>query len=376
MKPFVILALLFFNACDPINSKLEGTSWEWKHIQKQPRPFIPEFNPMDSSKVELGRFLFYDSNLSANRNVACATCHNPKFGFGDSLKRSIGTMGDTLHRNAQPLINVAYYNTFTWMNPVFTTLEDQMRNPLFGEAPKEMGLNDQNLPDVIHRFLSQDLYQEKFAAVFPKEAITIDHFIQSIAAFQRTIVSFTSPYDRFLDGDIQALTSEQIMGKDLFFSEKLECSHCHNGRHLSTAYKDEESRLGELSFFNTGMYNLDSLGSYPEPNLGLFEASLKNQDRGKFRPPTLRNVALTAPYLHDGSVASLEEIIAIYASGGRNIIEGPHQGDGRQNPNKSQFIKGFELTSQETQALLAFLHSLTDTTFLTEPEFQNPFGLL
>ena len=166
------------------------------------------------------------------------------------------------------------------------------------------------------------------------------------------------------------------MGKDLFFSEKLECSHCHNGRHLSTAYKDEESRLGELSFFNTGMYNLDSLGSYPEPNLGLFEASLKNQDRGKFRPPTLRNVALTAPYLHDGSVASLEEIIAIYASGGRNIIEGPHQGDGRQNPNKSQFIKGFELTSQETQALLAFLHSLTDTTFLNEPEFQNPFGLL
>ena len=98
-----------------------------------------------------------------------------------------------------------------------------------------------------------------------------------------------------------------------------------------------------MSFFNTGMYNIDSLGNYPEPNLGLYEASLKNQDRGKFRPPTLRNVALTAPYLHDGSAATLEEVLSLYASGGRNILDGPNQGDGRQNPNKSQFIKGLNL---------------------------------
>ncbi|MEC4727162.1 hypothetical protein HWQ46_16565 [Shewanella sp. D64] len=172
---------------------------------------------------------------------------------------------------------------------------------------------------------------------------------------------------------------------DLFFSERLECHHCHGGFNFTQSTSHEKQPLDKRPFHNTGLYyterpnlvksdntqthNLD----YPKKDRGLAEVTINPMDDGRFRAPSLRNIALTPPYTHDGSVATLDEILDIYAAGGRNVTDGPFQGDGRLNPLKSPFIKGFTLTSEEKQQLLAFLHSLTDDDFINNPTFSDPW---
>lgn len=164
-----------------------------------------------------------------------------------------------------------------------------------------------------------------------------------------------------------------MRGQDLFNSEKMECFHCHNGFNFSDSTLHDGSVFVSRPFFNTGLYNLDSQGSYPIEDNGLFSVTQNPSDKGKFRPPTLRNVAFTAPYMHDGSIASLAEVLDFYANGGRNITSGEHQGDGRINPNKSEFVKGFTLSAQEKQDMLAFLNALSDPVFISNPRYANPF---
>ncbi|HEX4975818.1 MAG TPA: di-heme enzyme, partial [Pseudomonadales bacterium] len=160
----------------------------------------------------------------------------------------------------------------------------------------------------------------------------------------------------------------------LFFSERTECFHCHGGYNFSDSTVDRSLFFVERPFHNTGLYNVDGQGAYPADNQGLIAATLDPSDMGKFRAPTLRNIALTAPYMHDGSIQTLEEVIDSYGAGGRNITSGPHAGDGRANPFKDSFVKGFSLNPQEKADLIAFLNSLTDTEFTTTPRFSNPWN--
>jgi cytochrome c peroxidase len=196
---------------------------------------------------------------------------------------------------------------------------------------------------------------------------------RAIAAFERTLISVNSPYDRYrFGGDERAVSAAVKRGEMLFESEKTECFHCHGGLNFSDSIMHSRLSFREIAFHNTGLYNLDGKGAYPPNNVGIKEITLKPGDMGRFKAPTLRNIGLTAPYMHDGSVGTLEAAIAHYAAGGRTIAGGKFAGVGHQNPFKSSFIKGFNLTSQEKQDLIAFLHSLTDESFARNPAFSDP----
>lgn len=337
-------------------------------------PLVPASNLMDADKVELGRFLFYDTRLSGNGSQSCASCHHQDKAFTDGRTTAIGSTGDSHPRNAQSLTNVAYNTTLTWANRALTELEVQMLVPLFGTNPVEMGVNDDNKAEVLARIASDAAYQSRFRAAFPDAptAVSWDHIVKAISAFQRTLISGNSKYDRAEMGRA-TYTESEARGKALFFSEKAECFHCHSGFNFNDQVKHRSSRLFETPFHNTGLYNIGGTGAFPAPNRGIFEHTANESDMGKFRAPSLRNVAVTGPYMHDGTIATLEEVLAFYAAGGRNITEGPYAGDGRLSPHKNGVIANINLTEQDIADVVAFLRTLTDDEFLTNPRLSNPF---
>ncbi|MFN3631101.1 MAG: cytochrome c peroxidase, partial [Casimicrobiaceae bacterium] len=210
---------------------------------------------------------------------------------------------------------------------------------------------------------------------FPEASGPIDwpHITQAIAAFQRTLISANSRYDRYLQGR-EVLSPAELRGLALFFGEKAECFHCHSGFNFNDQVVHASTRVLDTPFHNTGLYNIGNTGNFPEHNQGLFEFTNNPADRGKFRAPSLRNVEVTAPYMHDGSVPTLEAVLDHYASGGRLITSGPYAGDGRSHPNKSDLISLIELNEQEKADIIAFLKTLTDEEFLRNPKFSNPFA--
>lgn len=334
-----------------------------------PPPKEPADNPATEEKFQLGRHLFYDKKLSGNQTMSCESCHQQALAFSDGVKVPTGSTGEVLHRNSQTLTNIAYNASYTWANPILKEIEQQLVIPLFGEFPVEMGINDANREEILNRFRRETAYQNMFNAAFPNEqdAVTFPNVIKALAVFNRALISKDSDFDR------GTMSSSAMRGQDLFNSEKMECFHCHNGFNFSDSTLHDDSVFVSRPFFNTGLYNIDGKGSYPIADNGLFTVTQDPKDKGKFRPPTLRNIAYTAPYMHDGSIATLGEVLDFYASGGRNITSGEHQGDGRKNPNKSEFVKGFTLSAQEKQDMLMFLHALSDETFISNPRYANPF---
>jgi cytochrome c peroxidase len=177
-------------------------------------------------------------------------------------------------------------------------------------------------------------------------------------------VSFDSRFDRYsLGGDASALTASEKRGLERFFGERAECFHRHGGFNFTEATTHGGLTTAQPGFFNTGLYNVDERVGFPAETQGLYEFTLEPDDMGRFRAPSLRNVALTASYMHDGTIATLEDVVRFYEAGGRNLTDGPHAGDGRKSPFKSQFVSGFELTDEERADLVAFLGTLTDTRF-------------
>ncbi len=355
--------------------KAELGPYDWNLPPGFPLPNVPRDNPMTREKVELGRYLFYDKRLSLNQTQSCATCHKQELAFTDGRARGLGSTGELHPRGPMSLVNVAYSPALTWANPNLRTLESQALLPMFGEDPVELGVTGKE--DLLaQRLKSVALYQKLFAAAFPGESdpFTTGNITKAIASFERTILSGNSPYDRYRVGDDpDAITKSAKRGETLFFSERLECFHCHGGFNFTGTVDYLGKGFAEVEFHNTGLYNLKGKFSYPQPNLGLYLFTNDTEDVGKFKAPTLRNIAVTAPYMHDGSVKSLEEVIEHYKSGGRTIESGPNAGVGAHNPNKSEFVKRFDLAEQEKRDLLAFLRSLTDEEVLSDPKLSNPW---
>lgn len=354
-----------------------GTSgdYAWELPPGFPVPAVPEDNPMSEIKVELGRRLFYDKRLSGNGTQSCATCHQQALAFTDGHAQGVGSTGEVHPRGPMSLANVAYASALNWANPLVTSLEQQAEGPMFGEDPIELGLTGHE-DDLIIMISNADYYKDAFPQAFPGEAdpYTIANIIRAIASFERTLISGNSPYDRYANQGIEGAISESAKrGEALFFGEQLDCFHCHGGFNFSDSVNHQGTVFTEVSFHNTGLYNLDPTGAYPPDNQGLYEFTGDIYDMGKFKAPTLRNIAVTAPYMHDGSVATLEEAIDHYRLGGRTVSEGPYRGVGSRNVAKSEFVHGFTLTEQERADILAFLESLTDETFLTDPRFSNPW---
>lgn len=351
------------------------TPYPWDLPADFPDVREPDDNATTVEGVELGRHLFFDVRLSGNQTQACAGCHVQADAFTDSRAVAVGSTGESTPRNSMNLTNVAYNATYTWANPVLRTLEDQALGPMFGETPVELGLAGLE-DEMLERLRGDPAYQSMFAAAFPREedAFTVQNVTKAIAQFERTLISANAPYDRFLRGDEGAMSESAQRGMALFFTERVECFHCHGGFNFTSSIDHAGNVFDQATFHNNGLYNVDGRGAYPEPNTGLFAFTEERGDMGRFRPPTLRNIELTAPYMHDGSIATLEEVVDHYAAGGRDVTAGDHIGDGRDNPNKSIFVNGFELSDPERDDLLAFLRALTDRSFVEDPAFRDPFA--
>lgn len=365
-RAFVAAAGLVVAGCGGGETQPEASLYDRPLPIGFPRPYVPKDNALSDAKVDLGRALFFDKRLSGNETIACATCHLPEIAFADGKATPTGSTGDKVPRNAPGLANVAYYSTFTWANPTLTNLEDQAIVPLFNEHPVELGITGIT-EEVLARFRGDPGMRTAFEGAFggTRDPVQIENVARAIASYERTLISGRSPYDRYTyDGDGSAMSEPAKRGMDLFFSERTECYHCHSGFLFTTAIRTEATVHAELDFHNTGLYNVGGTGAYPNGNVGLYEFTNDPADMGKMRVPTLRNVALTAPYMHDGSVETLADVIDHYAAGGRTIKDGPYAGSGRDNPFRSPFVKGFTISDQEKADLVAFLESLTDQEFI------------
>jgi cytochrome c peroxidase len=332
-------------------------TYVWSLPKGFPKPRVSLDNPMTAAKVELGRHLFYDTRMSVNGEASCATCHKQELAFTDGRPASAGATGEKHSRGAMSLVNVAYNATLTWSNPQIGELERQALVPMFGEHPVELGLREGD--GFLTRLRSEPKYRDLFDRAFPEpaERFTIANVTKAIASFERTIISAQSPWDHYhYGGDNGAVSEAAKRGEILFFSQQLSCFRCHGGFNFSGATVSEGHEVRDPQFHNTGLYN-----EYPAPDLGIFEFTKDPRDVGKFKAPTLRNINLTAPYMHDGSIATLDQVLDHYAAGSHD------------NPNKNPLIGGFKLSIRDRKDLIEFLKALTDEEVLHDRRFANPW---
>jgi cytochrome c peroxidase len=338
----------------------QAPDYQWNLPKGFPKPYVPADNPMTAAKVELGRYLFYDARMSVNGRQSCASCHKQELAFTDGRATGLGTTGESHSRSAMSLVNVAWSGALTWSNPEMRSLEKQALVPMFGEHPVELGLRegDRFLPAI----RADAKYRVLFANAFPGQSdpFTIDNVTKAIASFERSIVSARSPYDRYhYYREDDAISESAKRGEIQFFDARLSCFRCHGGFNFTDSTVSERAPNRPVEFHNTGLYN-----PYTAPNVGIFEFTKRPADAGKFKTPTLRNIALTAPYMHDGSVPTLDAVLDHYGKGGR---------DGHDHPNKDPLIGGFTLTPQNREDLIAFLKSLTDEELIRDQRFSNPW---
>ena len=325
-------------------------------------PPAPDDNPTTPARAELGRHLFFDSRLSGPGYMSCGTCHRPELAFSDGRRVAIGATGQSHPRNTPGLANIGYFTVLTWANPNETALETQSMAPLFGRDPVEM-MADSRREEILRRFEGDASYRRLFLAAFPETDGKIDFpaIRLALAAFQRTLISADAPYDRFVrDEDPNAMNAKARRGMDLFLSDRLGCAACHVPPHFTDA-------TSAPTFHNTGLYNLDGAGALPEGNQGLVTHSGNPADMGQFRTPSLRNIALTAPYMHDGTLETLDQVIDHYAAGGQAALTST------RSPLASPLVAGFDIDATERAELIAFLNALTDETFINDENLQTPF---
>ena len=300
-----------------------------------PTVTTPEDNGLTVERWLLGKKLFFDPRMSSDHTISCASCHQPSLAFGDDLPHSPGVEGRPGTRNSPSLANVAYHPYFTREGGV-PTLEMQVLVPI-----QEHNEFDHNIV-LLAEQLSQDQHYTSMAMTAYQRPIDPFVITRALAAFERTLISGNSRYDRYeFQGDEAAFSQEEIEGKNLFFGDRTNCSKCHSGFNFTN-----------YAFENNGLYEVYE-------DAGRMRLTGEEEDRARFKVPSLRNVALTSPYMHDGSVSSLAEVVAHYSSGGKG------------HPHQSQHIAPLSLTPTEKSALVAFLQSLTDSSFITNPIFQE-----
>jgi cytochrome c peroxidase len=284
----------------------------------------PAKNPYSAAKVELGRYLYYDRRLSADETVSCASCHDPQFAFTDGSAVSTGIRRQKGNRSAPTIINRAYALAQFWDGRA-ATLEEQAKGPMAN--PIEMGNTHEAIAARLGKIAG---YRPLFAKVFGSDEIDIDRVAMAIACFERTVLSGNSPYDRYKRGNKHDLTPAQVRGMSVFF-DKAKCDKCHEGAN-----------------FTLNAYANIGVGSdKPDPDVGRYAVTKNPRDWGGFKTPTLREIARTAPYMHDGSLKTLEEVVDYYDKGGI------------KNKNLDESIKPLHLTEIEKKDLVAFLRALS-----------------
>lgn len=316
------IALLFVGiACKAELTDIPSGSWP---LGLEPDFFLPNDNSLSDTVVLLGKRLFFDVRLSKDMSISCATCHKPEFGFSNETSVAEGIFGQKGQRKVPTVVNRLFGQRQFWDGRA-VSLEDQVVGPLFN--PIEMGIDEKTL---VERLQNDAVYRDLFREAFGSE-VSLDGVVKAIASFERTLVSGGSPFDRYeWNGEENALSDSGKRGLELFRG-KARCSLCHTG----VNFTDER-------FHNIGVGNGEG-----QKDPGRMEITNDPTDFGKFRTPSLRNVDLRAPYMHDGSISSLEEVIEFYNDGGR------------QNTNLDEELKPLNLNAQEKVDLVEFLKSLT-----------------
>jgi cytochrome c peroxidase len=282
---------------------------------------------MSEAKVALGRKLFFETRLSISGRDSCASCHDPARAFSDGRVVALGATGATTQHNSMALVNVAYNTSFGWAKPAVRSLEQQMLEPLLNDHPIELGLKGREAATAAE--LARDPeYAQAFAAAFPEApAVSFDLIVKAIAAYERTLISGDSPFDAYVfRGEHDAMPAPAKRGMALFFSQRTGCGSCHSGFNFAGNWRDAQGATGEPSFANNGA------------------------SETPMRIPTLRNISLTAPYMHDGRFATLDAVLDHYANAS-------------QQPREAK-PRSFTLDAGERADLLAFLDALTDSRFI------------
>ncbi|WP_176133139.1 cytochrome-c peroxidase [Hymenobacter sp. CRA2] len=313
---------------------------------------MPADNPLTEEGVALGRRLFYEKQLSADGTISCASCHQQSKAFTDGRAFAIGVNGQQHRRSSMSLVNLAWDKSFTW-DGATNSLETQARVPL--ENPVEM---HQSLATSASKLQQLGNYPQLFGKAFGSSQITEDNILKALAQFERTLVSYNSKYDRSKRGEVR-LTADEQAGLDLFSTHSgpgingAECFHCHSLPSVS----------GIHEFTNNGV----DVAPFADPGRG--GVTGQAFEVGRFKIPNLRNVALTAPYMHDGRFQTLEEVIDHYS----DHVKSAPTTDGILFSNPNNFPSGrILLNADQKRQILAFLHTLTDTSFLTDPRYSDP----
>lgn len=362
MKKYISLffVLLLIVACgdEPMQPNVEPTvvldetPYEFSYGDF-PAPDLPEDNPLTVAGVELGRMLFYEKKLSKGDEQSCASCHNQANGFSDTLKLSVGVEGLEGTRQAMGVFNMAWNsNEFFWDGRAHL-LRDQSLLPI----EDELELNETH-ENVISKLSLDKLYRDQFTKAFGDDEITTHRMSLAMEQFMLSIVSVDSKYDRYLAGEV-TLTESEERGRALYFAEYnpffpevsgADCEHCHGGINLEND-----------QYMNNGL-DADA----KQTDVGREAVTMLSSDKAKFKVPTLRNIALTPPYMHDGRFKTLEEVIDHYNDGIKMSAT--------IDPALIQVVdQGLLLDAQDKKDLVAFLHTLTDETFVNDERYTNPF---
>lgn len=331
----ILFLAVIIAACNK-DSEIIGNDFTLIHYPPGfPNMEFPEDNVPSQERWELGKKLFFETHLSDDNEVSCASCHLPAHAFSDVVEFSPGSEGAPGLRNAPTLANVGYHPYFTREGGI-PTLEMQILVPI--QEHNEFNSNIVELAAELKEIGNYNvLAQQAYGQEMSPFVIT-----RALATFERSLVSGESLFDLFKSGEINAMNGSQVNGMNLFFSAKANCSSCHGG-------------------FNFTHYEIVSNGLYTEyEDPGLFRLTGDPLDSGKFKVPSLRNIALTGPYMHDGSMESLEAVVDHYNEGGK------------EHPNKDERIKALGLNSQEKQDLIHFLEALSDYSFIENERFQRP----
>jgi cytochrome c peroxidase len=306
----------------------DNTQYEWHLPRGFPTPAVPADNPMSTAKVALGQRLFSEPRLSVTGKHSCASCHEPGRAYSDGRARAIGATGQPLSHSAMSLVNVAYNISYGWTKPELQSLESQMLEPLLNEHPVELGLAGRQ-SSVSDLLAADPTYREAFAKAFPQEAAPVNfgNLVKAIAAFERTLIFGGSPFDRYVfSGEHAAISAQAKRGMQLFYSPQAGCGSCHSGFNFNGNWRDSQGDTGKPGFATNGLG--DEL----------------------MRVPTLRNIAVTAPYMHDGRFATLDVVLDHYARVA-------------QLPTSDARLRSFNLNADERADLITFLKTLTDVQF-------------
>jgi len=323
-----------FVSCDK-GKDTEADSIQFELPERFPAVLHPSDNAFSEERLALGKLLFYDPILSVDSSISCGSCHKQEFAFGDNNSVSKGVEGREGNRNSPSLANVAFHPYYTREGGV-PTLEQHVLVPI--QEHPEM---DYNIVDVGYRIENHKSYKTLCEIAYPGKPYYFA-IVNSIAQFQRSLLSANSSFDAFVfDENSKALNSMEVKGMNLFFSDKTQCASCHGGINFTN-----------YAFENNGLYKVYN-------DVGRYRLTREKVDMEKFKIPSLRNVALTAPYMHDGSVNTLEDIVEHYNLGGK------------QNLNKSELVQPLGLTQEEKASLVAFLKALTDNTFINNIKYKK-----